>query len=87
MKFTAYCQFSRLISSMLAQTMKHLASIGKYSGLDLGRVTNYPKVSVIFLSSSKKIPRQHFKSDNDHFPVHYSLFIHAVIRQYFFSVA
>jgi len=52
-----------------AQTMKLLASIGEFSGSNLGRVTNYPKVSVIFLSPSKKIPAQHFKTDHDHFHV------------------
>jgi hypothetical protein len=88
--FTAYCQFSRLISNMLAQTMKLLVSIWKFSGSNLERVTNYHKVFVIFLSPWKKIPAQHFKTDHDHFHVlPNSLFIvHS--RSYstvFFSVA
>ena len=68
-KFAANCQFSRPISCMLAQTMKLLASIREFSGSNLGRVTNHPKLSAIFLSPTRKISAQHFKIDHEHFNV------------------
>ena len=72
---------------MLDQTMKLLASIREFAGSNLGRVTNHPKVSAISSVHQGKFRHSTLKlttTTSTYFPIHYSLFIHAVIRQYFF---